>query len=259
MTDSPRGCNSGKFLDDHSGVSEQNGKTCAVGWCNVIHGKGQLSARCTTSLRETYCLESGAALKQSAVHMRGAVEFSGKSETPQKQKAPLCQSDILSLSTRWKKKHTKKYANRMSWLYIICMLARPGSEEAHRSSMKTIRNWVGSNTSGMQVKNCTNGCGEMLLADLCWHLSAGCSRVHRLLHRGWIPPHTAVCKELFPSPGIICGSVRWDIYSFWHGREKWEHLKGLICHSLSWEEEKNVLPPRSLALRHPGLGYCASF
>lgn len=103
MTDSPRGCNSGKFLDDHSGVSEQNGKTCAVGWCNVIHGKGQLSACCTTSLRETYCLESGAALKQSAVHMRGAVEFSGKSETPQKQKAPLCQSDILSLSTRWKK------------------------------------------------------------------------------------------------------------------------------------------------------------
>lgn len=147
----------------------------------------------------------------------------------------------------------------MSWLYIICMLASPGSEEAHRSSMKTISNWVGSNTSGMQVKNCTNGCGEMLLADLCWHLSAGCSQVHRLLHRGWIPPHTAVCKELFPSPGIICGSVWWDIYSFWHGREKWEHLKGLICHSLSWEGEKNVLPPRSLALRHPGLGYCASF
>lgn len=142
----------------------------------------------------------------------------------------------------------------MSWLYIICMLASPGSEEAHRSSMKTIRNWVGSNTSGMQVKNCTNGCGEMLLADLCWHLSAGCSRVHRLLHRGWIPPHTAVCKELFPSLGIICGSVRWDIYSFWHGREKWEHLKGLICHSLSWEGEKKCITTQVTGLEAPGPG-----
>lgn len=140
MTDSPRGCNSGQFLDDHGGVSKQKGKTCEVGWCNVIHGKGQLSACCTMSLRETYCLESGAALNQSAVHIRGAVEFSWESETPQKQQAPLCQSDALSLSTRWKKNIQKKYANRMSWRYIICMLASPGSEGAHRSSMKTICN-----------------------------------------------------------------------------------------------------------------------
>lgn len=70
---------------------------------------------------------------------------------------------------------------------------------------------------------------------------------------GWSPPHSAVCKELFSSPGIICGSARWDINSFWHGGEEWEHLKGLICHSLSWEGKKNVLPPRSPALRRPGV------
>lgn len=92
------------------------------------------------SLRENYCLESGAALKQSVAHVRGAAEFSGKSETPQRQQAPLCQSDTLSLSTRWGGGDTKKYANRMSWLYVICMLASPGSEEAHRSSMETICN-----------------------------------------------------------------------------------------------------------------------
>lgn len=118
------------------------------------------------------------------------------------------------------------------------MLASPGNEEAHRSSMKTICNWVGSNASGAQVKNWENSCGEMFLKDTCWHLSAGCSQVHRLLQRGWIAPHSAVCKELFSSPGIICGSVWWGIYSFWHGGEKWEHLKGLICHSLSWEGKK---------------------
>lgn len=108
-------------------------------------------------------------------------------------------------------------------------------------------------------KNWGNSFGEMFLKDMSWHLSAGRSQVRTLLHGGWIPPHSAVCKELFSSPGIICGSVRWDINSFWHGGETWQHLKGLICHSLSWEEKKNVLPPRSLALSHPGLGYCASF
>lgn len=200
----------------------------------VVRDSSLHAARCL--LREIYCLESGAALNQSALHMWQAVEFSGKSELPQKQ-ALLCQSDILSLPTRWKKTY-KKYANRISWLHIICMLASPGNEEAHRSSMKTICNWVGSNTSGVQVKNCENGCGEMLLTDMCWHLSTGCSQVHRLLHRGCIPPHSAVCKELLPTPGIICGSIWWDIYSFWHSGEKWEHLKGLICHSLSWEGKK---------------------
>lgn len=103
-------------------------------------------------------------------------------------------------------------------------------------------------------KNWENSCGEMFLKDTCWHLSAGCSQVHRLLQRGWIPPHSAVCKELFSSPGIICGSTWWGIYSFWHGGEKWEHLKGLICHSLSWEGKKMYY--------HRGhwpwsLGYCA--
>lgn len=141
VTTSPRGCSCGRFLDEHCGVTEQrrNGKTCKVGCSNVIHGKGQLSACCTMSQREAYCLESGAALTQSAVHMRGAVEFSGQSELPQKQQASLCRSDILSLPTRWKK-HAKKYANRIFWLHIIGMLASPGNEEAHRSSMKTICN-----------------------------------------------------------------------------------------------------------------------
>lgn len=49
------------------------------------------------------------------------------------------------------KKH-EIYANRISWLQIICMLASPGNDEAHLSSMKTICNWVGSNTSGVAVE-----------------------------------------------------------------------------------------------------------
>lgn len=161
---------------------------------------------------------------------------------------------FISYQVEKGKKIYKKYANRISWLQIICMLASLGNEEAHRSSMKTIRNWVGSNTSGVAVKNCENSCGEMFLKDMCWHLSAGHSQVRRLLQRSWIPPHSAVCKELFSSPGIICGSLRWDINSFWHVEEKWEHLKGLICHSLSWEGKKKMYYHWGHGLEAPGPG-----
>lgn len=230
---------------------QRNGKSCKTGWCNVIRGERQLSACCPMSLGETYCLESEVALAQAAVRVCAALEFTEQSQIAQRQQASPRRSDILSFPTRWRKKKKKTGENM---LQIICMLASLGNEEAQRSSMKTICNWVGSSTSEVVVKNWENSCGEMFLEDMCWHLSVGCSQVRRLLQGGWIPPHSdsAVCKELFSSPGIICGSVWWDINSFWRGGEKWEHLKGLICHSLSWEGKKKCITTEVTDLEAPG-------
>lgn len=206
----------------------------------------------------TYCLESGVAtnpFSSARVSSTGAYwAIRGSSEVA--GFATWIRYSFIPYQVereKGKKRH-EKYANRTSWLQITCTLASPGNEEAHRSSMKAICNWVGSNTSGVAARNCENSCGETFLKYMCWHLSAGRSQVRRLLQRGWIPPHSAVCKELVSSPGIICGGVRRDINSFWHAGEKWEHLKGLLCHSLSSEGKKTKCCHGGHGLGAPGPG-----